>query len=64
MVMANKETSKNIENFWPAWVALLIWDPERWNWFSDRKVARQRKLYYRARGVVVYDRALNGKFEV
>jgi hypothetical protein len=60
MSKVKAEIDKNIENFWPAWVALLIWDPTRWDWFPDKKVAQQRKLYYRARGIVTYDQALNG----
>lgn len=40
---------------------LQIWDPSRWDWYPDARKQRQFKLQYRARGIVLHDRALNGE---
>ena len=44
--------------FW----ALSIWDPAKMDFLRGRRRARLR-LYYRAKGIVMHDRILNGEFE-
>ena len=44
--------------FW----ALSIWDPAKMDFLCGRRRARLR-LYYRAKGIVMHDRILNGEFE-
>lgn len=40
--------------------ALSIWNPDLMNFLSGRR-RRQKRLFYRAAGVVAHDRALNGR---
>lgn len=40
---------------------LAIWNPDLMNFIRDDKRRRNRRLYYRAKGVVVHDQALNGR---
>jgi hypothetical protein len=51
--------SKNIENFWFGYTLLMIWDPFRIP--GTGKHSKRMKLFYRAKGIVLFDRALNGE---
>ncbi|MGX5662204.1 hypothetical protein [Diaphorobacter nitroreducens] len=42
---------------------LAIWDPDLMNFVREPKRQRQRRMFYRAKGVVLHDRALNGGFD-
>jgi hypothetical protein len=50
---------KNIVNYYPALAALHIWDPCKMDFIRDRDRRNQRKLFYRAMGLVQHDRFLN-----
>lgn len=51
--------SKNISNFFQAYCALLIWNPDLMNFIKDKNRRRSRRLFYRAMGLVEHDRMLN-----
>lgn len=51
----------NMINYLSAQCMLHIWNPALWDYFPNKKIAAQKKLFYRAMGIVQYDRALNGK---
>jgi hypothetical protein len=42
------------------WV-LDIWNPDKMDFIPDPKRRRQKRLYYRVRGLVEHDRVLNGE---
>lgn len=48
-------------NWLVARIMLLIWNPEIWTLCSNPWMRRRQKLLYRARGIVLHDRALNGE---
>ena len=44
-------------------VMLHIWNPEIWAWCNDKVMKRKNQLYYRAKGIVQHDRALNSRLD-
>ncbi len=50
---------KNIENYYPALCALLIWDPSKVDFILDNNRRKQQRLFYRTMGIVQHDRFLN-----
>jgi len=50
---------KNIENYYPALCAMLIWDPSKMEFIRDKNRRGQRQLFYRTMGIVQHDRFLN-----
>lgn len=50
----------NLTNWLQAQCALLIWNPMLWDWYPIEPNRTRRMLAYKARGIVLHDRALNG----
>ena len=48
-------------NWYVAQMLLLIWNPDLWNFFQNKRRRRVQQLKYRAKGIVLHDRALNGE---
>lgn len=44
-----------------AQAVLHVWDPTKWSLIRDPKWRRRCELFYRAKGIVCHDRALNGE---
>ena len=40
---------------------LSIWNPSLMDWVSDKKRRNNRRMFYRAMGIVAHDRVLNGR---
>lgn len=45
---------------WAQWLT-EIWNPDKLCWIQKSSERRQKMLFYRTRGVVLHDRALNGE---
>lgn len=49
------------ERMLQAKLLLAIWNPDLWRWFPDKYIRTKQQLNYKARGIVLHDRALNGE---
>ena len=47
-----------------AYAVLLIWDPDKMSFILDPARRSRQRLYYKTRGIVEHDRALNGQLKV
>lgn len=49
------------ERLLSAMLMLSIWNPDTWNFYPNKRRKQQIKMYYRAMGIVLHDRELNGE---
>lgn len=40
---------------------LYIWNPEIWTFCRDKRMKRKNEVFYKAKGIVQHDRALNNR---
>ena len=48
-------------NWYVAHMMLLIWNPDIWTLCQNKWMRRTQQLKYKAKGIVLHDRALNGE---
>lgn len=53
--------STDMIQYLSAQLMLRIWDPELWTWHPNKRVKKQRQLFYKAMGIVQHDRELNNR---
>lgn len=50
----------HIQRMLEAQLLLAIWNPDLWNWHPIKRTRVRMRLRYKAKALVLHDRALNG----
>ena len=60
LLLRRREVSMDFDWVLAQW-CLSIWNPSLMDWVPDKKRRNSRRMFYRAMGIVVHDRVLNGR---